>query len=244
MKASVKIALLIVIALTVVLVVLQSGLLYTPPALDQREERSVYELNTNVVIDGLTFRGNIEIQSTTDNQIEVIYTLKAPSGELSTLITQTTEIKNGNQTTISTRAQDKITYNNPNHSADLLIKLPTSAQYNLKLISEDGDITIPKLNVGKILISTTKGNINIANNGNAESLEAVSMQGSVTIGLAKNTLFYVAAMVVNGNIHHPDITIDAEEQTATKLKGTTSGGEGTLSLTLLASQGDITIKYQ
>jgi DUF4097 and DUF4098 domain-containing protein YvlB len=239
-----KIALLIVIALTVVLVVFQLGLFYTPPALDQREERSVYELNTNVVIDAVTFRGNIEIQSTTDNQIEVIYTLKAPSGELSTLTSQTTETKNDNQTTISTRAQDKITYNNPDHSADLLIKLPVSGQYDLKLLSEDGDITIPQLNVGKVSVSTTSGNINIANNGNAKSLEAISMHGSVTIGLAKNTLFYVAAMVINGNIHHSGITIDAEEQTATQLKGITTGGEGNLALTLLASQGDITIKYQ
>ena len=239
-----KLALLIVIALTVVLVVFQLGLFYTPPALDQREERSVYELNTNVVIDAVTFRGNIEIQSTTDNQIEVIYTLKAPSGELSTLTSQTTETKNDNQTTISTRAQDKITYNNPGHSADLLIKLPVSGQYDLKLLSEDGDITIPQLNVGKVSVSTTSGNINIANNGNAKSLEAISMHGSVTIGLAKNTLFYVAAMVINGNIHHSGITIDAEEQTATQLKGITTGGEGNLALTLLASQGDITIKYQ
>jgi DUF4097 and DUF4098 domain-containing protein YvlB len=243
MKTSVKIALLIVIVLTVVIVVLQSGLLYTPPALDQREERSVYTSNTNVVIDATIFRGNIEIQPTTNDQIEVIYTLKAPQGELSTITTQTNEAKEGDQTTIVTRAQDKVAYNNPNHTADLLIKLPASSQCNLTLISANGDITLPKLNVGKVSISTTNGNINIENDGNAESLEAVSMHGNVKISLAKNTLFYVAAMVVNGTINHSGITIDAEEQTATQLKGTTSAGEGTLSLALLASHGDITIKY-
>jgi DUF4097 and DUF4098 domain-containing protein YvlB len=239
-------ALIIVIVLTVVLVVLQLGLFSTSVPLDQREDRTVYASNEQVVIDATVFSGNIEIQSTTGNQIEVIYTLKAPRGELSAITTQTNETKKGSQTTLITKAKDSKTYLNPNHTADLLIKLPASGQYNLTLISSGGgDIIVPRLNLSKVSVSTPNGNINIENDGKSDSIEAISMNGNVRIGLAKDTLFQVAATIAGtGNIEHPGITISPEEETATSLKGATSAGEGILSLALLAGNGNITLTYQ
>ncbi|MCL2359786.1 MAG: DUF4097 domain-containing protein [Nitrososphaerota archaeon] len=236
-------ALVIVIGLTVVLVILQLGLFSTPVPLDQREDRTVYALNANVVINATIFSGNIEIQPTTGDQIEVIYTIKAPRGELSTITTKTDETITGDQTTLITSAKGSKNYINPQHTADLLIKLPASSQYTLMLLSGSGDIIIPKLNINKVSVSTTKGNINIKNDGNSNSIEAISMNGNIQIGLAKNTLFQVAASVENGTIEHPEITLNTEEKTALRLKGTTSAGEGTLSLTLMSANGNITIAY-
>jgi len=244
MKTSVKIALLIVIALSVALVVLQSGLLYTPVALDQREDRTVCSSNENVVIDVSIFSGKIEIQPTTDDQIELIYTIKAPPGELSTIITQTDETKNEDQTTIITRANDNIKYVAPNHSADLLIKLPLDSQYNLTLLSGNGDITLSKLNLNKVRASTTQGNINIESSDSTTSIEALSMNGGIRIALAKDTLFYVAATVVGtGSIEYFGIDLDTEIATQTRLKASTSAGEGNLILTLMSTNDKITIEY-
>jgi DUF4097 and DUF4098 domain-containing protein YvlB len=242
MKASAKVAIVIVIIISVAIVVLQSGLLYTPIPIEQREDKTAYTPGLDVVIEASTFSGNIEIQPATGSQIEVIYTIRAPRGELYDIKTQTNESKNGTQTTLITSAQDSA-HNSANHAADLLIKLPISNRYNLTLITGNGDITKPQLNDVKVAASTTNGNINIEDDDGCASIEAVSMNGNVQISLAKDTLFEVAASVGKGNIEYRGIAIDAEVQSATRLKGVTSAGEGTLELALMSANGNITIEY-
>lgn len=247
MKSSAKFALVGVIALSVTLFVLASGLFFTPVPIEQREDKTVYTPSLNVMLNATTFNGNIEIQSTTGDQIELIYNLKATRGEFSTIKTQTDEIKNGDQTTLITKAESSV-YGASNNCADLLIKLPLSSQYNLTLISGNGNIIVPKLNLNRVSlnrvsVSTTNGNIDIKDDGVYASIEAISMNGNVRIGLAKDTSFQVAAIVVSGSIEHPGIMLDTEIETATRLKGTTSTGEGTLALTLMAVNGKITMEY-
>jgi DUF4097 and DUF4098 domain-containing protein YvlB len=241
MKSSAKIAIVIVIILAVAVIVLESGLLYTPAPVEQREDKTAYTPSLSVAIQATTFNGNIEIQTTTGSQIEIVYTIKAPSGQLHDIKTQTNETKTENQTTLITSAQESA-YTSADHAANLLIKLPTTSQYNLTLLTGKGDIIKPQLNDIKVAASTANGNINIED-GSCASIEAVSMNGNVRIGLAKETLFQVAASVGNGHIVYEGIAMNATIQSETRLKGATSAGMGTLELTLMSANGNITIEY-
>ncbi len=243
MKLSVIIALVIIVAFTAGIIVLESGLLTVTAPIEQREDRTTYTPNQNVAIEATTFNGNIEIQPTTGSQIEVIYTIKAPQGHLYDIKTSTNETKSQNQTTILTSAKNPaVDASSVNHLASLILKLPATSQYNLTLITGNGDIIKPQLNDINVTASTTNGNINITDDKNG-NIEAISMNGNIRIDLAKGTLFQVAASVGNGNIAYPGIALNTTIQSATRLKGATSDGEGNLSLTLMSANGNITLEY-
>ncbi|MDR1993938.1 MAG: DUF4097 family beta strand repeat-containing protein [Nitrososphaerota archaeon] len=242
MKPSAKIVLVFVTGLSIALIVLASGILSNSEIIEQLEDKTVYTPNANVAINANIFDGNIEIQSTSGSQIELIYTLKAPHNELSTIKIQTNETKDNNQTLLLTKAQSGL-YGSSERSADLLIKLPTTSQYNLTLLSGAGNISVPKLNIQKIVVSTAKGNIVITDNQTCTHIEAISMTGDVTVNLAKNTLFYVAASVSQGSIDYSEISLDTEITTATRLKGATLAGKGQLALILSCANGKIALHY-
>ena len=244
MKLTTKISIVIVIILAASIVILQSGVFRIAPALaplEQREDKTSYTPNQKVDIQATTFNGNIEIKPSTGSQIEVIYNIKTPQGQLYDVKTQTNETKSENQTTLITSAKDQGS-TSVNHAANLIIKLPNTSQYNLTLLTANGDIIKPQLNDTKITASTSNGNINIED-GSCNSIEAITMNGNVRIGLTKDTLFQVAASVGNGNIAYQGIALNTTEQSATRLKGATSAGEGTLSLTLMTANGKVTIEY-
>ncbi len=240
MKSSLKIAVAIVIFLVAAIVILESGLLYTPPVAEQREDKTTYTPNRNVVIQATTFNGNIEIQPTTGSLIEVIYSIKTPQGHLYDIKTATNETKNENTTTLVTSAQNQASILGA--YASLLIKLPATSQYNLTLLTANGDIVKPQLNDVKVAVSTSNGNIDIKDS-NCSLIEAVSMNGDIKVGLAQGTLFHVAASVGNGNIAYQGIAMNTTTLSATRLKGATSAGEGNLSLSLMSANGNITIEY-
>jgi len=242
LKLSLKLAILVIIVLTVGIIILQSGLVTITAPLEQREDKTTYTPNPIVVIEATTFNGNIEVQPTNGSQIEVVYTIKAPQGHLYDIKTSTNETKNQNLTTITTSANNEGTAPSVNHYASLILKLPTTSQYNLTLLTANGDITKPQLNTTKISVSTNNGNIDIKDD-NATSIEAITMNGNIKIGLAKDTLFQVAATVSNGNIAYQGIAMTTSQQTARYLKGATSAGEGNLFLTLMSANGNINIEY-
>ncbi len=243
MKSS-RISIIIAVAVIVaILLVTSYAVLSNANApLAQRQDKTLYTPKSNVEINAATFNGDIEIQSTTGSQIEVIYNIEAPQGYLSDIKTSTNETKSDNVTTLITSATNLAQTASVNHRANILIKVPSTSRYNLTLTTANGNIIKPLLNDAKVVATTKNGDIDIKD-GNAAELDAMSMNGNVRIGLTEGTLFQVAASVGNGNVSYQGIAMDTSIQTATRLKGATSGGEGNLTLTLLTANGNITIEY-
>lgn len=190
--------------------------------LAQRQDKKSFATNENVNIQASTFNGNVEIRSTTGSQIEVIYNVTATEGYLNDIKTSANETRTTNLTTITAKALLQVNQAS-DYAANLVIYLPSTGRYNLTLTTTNGNVDIQVDNCGEI--------------------NAMSMNGNVKIGLTQGALFQVAASVANGNITHQGITLDAETDTATRLKGTTSGGEGNLVLTLMSGNGNIAIEY-
>ena len=69
----------------------------------------------------------------------------------------------------------------------------------------------------------------------------MTLNGNIKIGLTQGTLFNVTASVGNGNITHQGIQLNASTETATRLKGATSGGDGKLNLSLISGNGNVAI---
>ena len=58
--------------------------------LEQRQDKTTNIATQNVEIQAITFNGNIVIETSTSDQIEVIYDLQAPQGHLNEITTSTT----------------------------------------------------------------------------------------------------------------------------------------------------------
>ena len=116
--------------------------------LEQREDKTAYTPKENVVIQASTFNGDIEIQSTTGSQIEVIYNVTAPNGHLKDIKTYTNETKSDNLTTIVTSAALQINQG-VNYKASLIVNLPNNSKYNLTLTTPNGNIDIQGSNATK-----------------------------------------------------------------------------------------------
>jgi len=244
MKASAKIAFVIVILLTIAIFVLESGLLYVEPILDRRQDTTQYTPTQNVVIHATTFNGNIEIQPTTDSKINVTYIIKTPQGHLYDVKINNNQTKDENQTTtITTSAQNQVDPANAQYTADLILLLPQTSQYNLTLVTSNGNIIKPRLNDARVAASTMNGDITITDGDNCANIDATCMNGNIKITLAKDTLFQVVASVGNGNIDHQGIPMNSTIQSATRLKGATSAGNGTLNMALMTTNGNIKLEY-
>jgi DUF4097 and DUF4098 domain-containing protein YvlB len=231
-----------VIVIAVILSVCVYAVLYHATApLAQRQDKTQYTPKPNVVIQAGTFNGDIVIQSTTGSQIEVIYNVTAQEGYLNDIQTYTNETKTDNTTTITTSANLQINQAS-NYKADLILNLPNTSSYNLTLNTVNGNIIKPQLNDTKVVATTSNGNIDLKDGG-ATEIDAMSVNGNVKISLTQGTLFQVAASVGNGKITHQGITLDANPDSATRLKGATTGGEGNLSLSLNSGNGNIAIEY-
>ncbi|MCW4000910.1 MAG: DUF4097 family beta strand repeat-containing protein [Candidatus Bathyarchaeota archaeon] len=243
MQTSAKVAIVIVIILTVGIILLESGVFYIPPTLEQRQDTVSYMANQNVVIEASTFNGNIDIEPTSDSQITVTYTIKAPSGHLDSVKISNNEAKSQNQTTLTTSAKNLGDTTSTYYAADLTLKLPTTSQYNLTLVTVNGNITKPQLNESKVAVSTLNGDITLIDGGAASEIGATSMTGNIKISLAQGTLFNVTASVGTGAIDYQGITLDTSVQSATRLQGATAAGEGTLNLSLATGTGTIKLQY-
>lgn len=188
-----------------------------------REDKSVFTPKDNVVIDATTFNGNIKVQPSTGSQIEVIYQVSAPNGYLKDILTSANETANGNVTTIKASAAIQIN-NGVAYTANLVVNVPTSSTYNLTL-------------------TTHNGNVNVQVDKSRE-IGAITDNGNININLPQNTLFQVTASVANGKISHQGIAMTANPDSTTRLLGTTAAGAGSLVMTFMSGNGDITIAYQ
>jgi DUF4097 and DUF4098 domain-containing protein YvlB len=193
---------------------------FTPPA--TREDKSVFTPKDNVVIQATTFSGNIKVQPTTGSQIEVIYQLSAPNGYLKDIKTSANETVSDHVITINTGAAIEVN-NGVLYTANLVIKVPTSSTYNLTLTTHNGNVAVQ---VDK-----------------SREIGAITDNGNINVNLPQNTQFQVTASVANGKISHQGIAMDANPDSATRLKGTTISGAVSLTMTFMSGNGDITLGY-
>jgi DUF4097 and DUF4098 domain-containing protein YvlB len=245
MKNDTKIILIVVVFVTVALLIGAYVLLNAALVpLEKNEKANSILTAQNVEIQANTFNGNIEIQTSTSNQIEVTYKIQAPKGHLNEISTSTTnQTQNPNQLLIV--AEAKLNSNGEvtvNHNVDIIIKLPSVSQYNLTLHTLNGNIVKPQLNDMIVVSRTENGNINIEDD-NATSINAVSQNGNVQIRLVQGTLFSVDANAANGKVTYQGIAMNTTIQTQTHLKGNTSSGTGNLNLALTTANGNITVEY-
>lgn len=243
MKTQAKIAIVIVIVLTVFTVLLGMGAFYTPPTIDHKEATTTYTPLENVVIHASTFNGDINVEPTQGTTIEVTYSLSAPQGLLDQIKIINNENKTQNVTSLLTSAQNLGNSASPDYSAILTLKLPVSCSYNLTLLTSNGDIMKPDLNGAKVAASTMNGDITISDGDACHNIDATCMNGNIKIRLAQGTQFSVVASIGNGEINCQGILLNTEVQSATRLKGATSAGEGDLTVSLMTGIGNITLLY-
>ncbi len=222
---------------------LEMGVFYTPPAIDHKEDTTYYAPLQTVVLQASTFNGNINIEPSLGTKIEVIYNITAPQGHLDQVKVTNKETKTERITSLLTSAQNIGALSSPDYTADLTLKLPTSSDYNLTLLTSNGNIIKPELNGVKVAASTLKGDITLSVGADCQSIDATCMNGNITIRLAQGTQFKVVASVGNGNINYPGIPLDTSVQSATRLKGATVGGEGDLVVSLMTGNGNIDLIY-
>jgi len=243
MKTQAKIAIVIGVALSVLVVLLEMGVFYTPPIMDHKEATTTYTPLENVVIEASTFNGNINVEPTSGAKIEVTYSLTAPQGRLDEIKITNNETKTDGVTGLVTFAQNMGNSASANYSADLILKLPTSCSYNLTLLTSNGDIVKPDLNGAKVAASALNGDVTISDGDDCRSIDATCMNGHIKIRLAQGTLFSVVASIGNGEIDYQGIPLDTSTQSATRLKGSTTAGQGNLTVSLMTGTGNIKLQY-
>ena len=245
MKTDTKIILSVMVIVVVVLLIGTYIFFNSALApLEKNDQTDSLPTAQNVEVQATTFNGNIEIQTSTTNQIEVTYRIQAPKGHLNEITTSTTN-QTQNPNTLILVAEAKLNSNGEltvNLNADIIIKLPATSQYNLTIHTLNGNIIKPQLNDDVVVCKTDNGNINL-NDDNATSINAMSQNGNVHIRLVQGTLFSVDANAANGNVDFQGIAMNTTTQTQTHLVGNTSSGNGNLSMTLSTANGNITIEY-
>ena len=210
--------------------------------LEQRQDKTTNMATQNIEVQAITFNGDIIIETSTSNQIEVTYDVKAPQGHLNEITTATTNQTINENTKIVAEAKIENDGIKVNYRSSITIKLPSSSQYNLTLSTLNGNIIKPLLNDMNIVATTNNGYIDIKDD-NASSIDASSLNGNVNINLLKGTLFQVDANTANGHVTCQGIAMDTTIQTTTHLKGNTTDGIGYLNITLSLANGNATIEY-
>jgi DUF4097 and DUF4098 domain-containing protein YvlB len=236
---------IIAVAIIVIIVVSISAYVFFNSAfaaLEQREDKTSIVTAQNVEVKATTFNGKIEIQTTTNNQIEINYNIQAPQGHLNEIKISTTNQTQNESTQIVAEAKITTTGLRVNYNADIIIKLPTTSQYNLSLNTLNGDIIKPQINDTAVFAITNNGDIHIQDD-NATSISASSQNGNVNLSLVQGTLFQVDATGANGQVSYQGIAMNTSIQTTQHLRGSTTEGLGKLTLNLSTANGNVAIDY-
>lgn len=245
MKSSSKIIIVLAVIVAVVVIVTAYTFLNSALApLEQREDKATAAATQNVTVNAVTFNGDIVIEASTSDQIELTYNIEAPKGHISEITTTTTnQTLNGN-TEIVTEAKLVNSSNllKANYRASLTLKLPSTSQYNLTLNTSNGNIIKSQLNDRVLTATTENGYIDIKDD-NATSIQASSQNGNVKVSLVEGTLFQVDANTENGHVTYQGIAMTTSIQTSAHLKGNTTAGSGSLNLNLSSENGNVTIEY-
>jgi DUF4097 and DUF4098 domain-containing protein YvlB len=241
-----KFVIIIVVAAVAVIAIFGAYIVFSGAfaPLEQKEDKVLLDSTQNVDIQATTFNGDIVIQQSTGNHIEVIYNIETPKGQINEITTTTTnQTQDANSKIV---AEAKIANSNGqirvNYRATITIKVPSTSQCNLTLTTLNGNIIKPQLNDKTIVASTNNGRIDIKDD-NATAVTATSLNGNVKISLVQGTLFEVDAVSSNGHVTYQDIALHTSVQTTNHLSGATTAGPGNLNLTLSSANGDVTVEY-
>jgi DUF4097 and DUF4098 domain-containing protein YvlB len=238
-----KIAVTIAVILAIIVIIGAYTVFFGALApLEQRQDKTTNIATQNVEIQAITFNGNIVIETSPSDQIEVIYDVQAPQGHLNEITTSTTNQTTNENTRILAEAKIENNGIKVNYMSSITIKLPIASQYNLTLSTLNGNIIKPLLNNSYVVATSNNGYIDIKDD-NAASIVASSQNGNVNIRLANDTLFQVDANTANGHVTYQGIAMNTTIQTTTHLKGSTTDGSGHLNLILSSANGNVTIEY-
>lgn len=204
----------------------------------------------NVTILASTFNGNVEVETTTNDTIEVTFRIQAPESHIDEIIgsidkdliasTSGNDILRG--LNIQAHTSNATHGFIVNYKADIIIKLPTNSKYNLTLTTDNGNIIKPQLDNFAVTARTDNGNIDIRD-GSANKIIAQSANGNINLGLAQGTLFQANAISGNGKVTHEGVAMDTSIENQTHLTGSSSGGPGNLGITLSVGNGNISLYY-
>lgn len=243
MNSLTKILIVVTVVVAIGVAITAYGLLNTALVpLDQKQDTTTSVATKNVGIQATTFNGDIVIETSASNQIEVTYDISAPQGHLNEITTTTTNQTSDENTIIVAEAKMDNNGIKVNYRASITIKLPSTSQYNLNLSTLNGNIIKPLLNDLKVVATSCNGYIDISDD-NATSIAASTLNGNVNIHLSKDTLFQVDASTANGHVSYQGIALNTSIQTTTHLQGNTTAGLGHLNLTLSSANGNVTIEY-
>lgn len=211
---------------------------------EHMEVKTVHNASESIDLDVITFNGNIEIQNSTVDTVEVIYDVFAPQGHLYDILTGTNGSSIGNTTKIIAEAKLQDQENKPvvNHGANILVKVPRSATYNLSLRTLNGNIKVPALNGNGMVLRSTNGNVDLTVE-NFFNINAETLNGDINVKLQDGTLFSVNASTMNGRVSHGLVHMTPEKETSTRLIGHTEAGNGSLRMDLSTLNGNVEISY-
>ncbi len=243
MNLSNKITIIVIVIVAIAAIITAYTMFFGALApLEQRQDKTANVATQNVEIQATTFNGDITIETSANNQIEIVYDVQAPQGHLNEITTSTTNQTTNSNTKIIAEAKIENGGVRANFRSSMTIKLPSSSQYNLTLSTLNGNIIKPLLNDTNVVATSNNGYIDLKDD-NANSIEASSQNGNVDVKLTKDTLFQVDGTTANGHVTYQGIAMNTSVQTTTHIKGNTTDGQGHLTMTLSSANGNVTIEY-
>ncbi len=233
-----------VVAIAILAVLLMSGCTSMNTIVEHRQDKTVHDAAENIDLTVTTFNGNVEIQESTEYDVEVTYNITAPEGHLQHIATGTNGSRDGN--TLKITAEAKLSDPNEklpiNHGADIIVKVPKNSTYNLNIMASNGNVKVTQLNGNKLIIDTSNGNIDVIA-GNYSAIDAATSNGNIDVKLLSGMQFFVDASTSNGHITHNSIQMQADKESQTSLIGATASGRGTMNMVLQTSNGNINLSY-
>jgi DUF4097 and DUF4098 domain-containing protein YvlB len=213
-------------------------------SVEHMEVKTVHNASEAVDLDASTINGNIEIQVTDDDTVQVIYDVFAPKDHLYDIQTGTNGSRDGNVTKIIAEAKLQNNADNAvvNRGANIVVKVPKNATINLSLQTLNGNVIVPALNGNGLVAHSNNGNIDLTIMNNSK-INADTLNGNINVKLLNDTLFSVEASTMSGNVGHGQIRMTPDKETSTQLIGHTEAGSGSLNMYLRTMNGNIEISY-
>lgn len=204
---------------------------------EHREDKTVHAAAPNVDLEVNTLGGNIEIQDSTDGNIEVIYDVYASDGHLMDIMTGTNYSQDGD--TLKIKAQTKLTHNNDlvigNRGAHVYVKVPKNTSLNLSLKTLGGNIIVPAHSGNNVILNTLGGFIDL--NGQYNMVRVNTAGGRIdadygatdatfeTLGGSINLIASQTSGSLKANTAGGDIHVRLPRDTQFKVDASTMGGQ-------------------
>ncbi|CAJ36652.1 DUF4097 family beta strand repeat-containing protein [Methanocella arvoryzae] len=185
---------------------------------DHREVTTSHAAAENVEIYVDTLGGNVVIEESAGDRIEVTYDVYAPAGRLDDMLASTKSVRVDDNTTRITAVVERrpgTSIISGNWGAHVTVTVPRNSSYALDLHTMGGDITVPSLHGKKVYMDTMGGKLRL-DGGRYETVYMNTMGGDI---IATYEASNVTLRTLGGRID-----VDAS-QTTGKLDVDTMGGD-------------------